>query len=721
MTPRPFFALVVFALLSPTVSTAQSPWEVTVSLGLNPLPIPFCNSVRVDIIDPKTGQRPRNAGGALMGSADFDLTVTSADPRAMVGQPGDPNNFMVCACLAGKAGTVGTITATYPANRVPAKSRVPGVAFQTTTTFTLAAAKGSVDSPACAAPRPATIAAGSKTPLPEAPSGRIAPGVPPTGVTVSGPPLTATVTWTAAPNAVRYAVLRKDDAQPAVERSPAGLTATTFTETLPDPRITYQYFVLAYYADGTMGQAAPVQYVHQPMVNPTGFTITKTGQTSTKAMVDFRWNPVPGAVQYRLDGPGIGAGHYTPGTYFPTSVPRGAGSWTVAAVYPGNYGDYVKATSVSAVLRVLPTASVPWLTKSNGPGSEENVQLPVIGCSPEEDPCRPSKLRHPYDPSLATFLGKRTGTNVRSGWGLNIWLWGNDPWNGLWDDDTQYPLEARYGNPGDLGVGRRSDCRQNEDGGPQGIGMYTVCYAAAHGIPPGQPGFNNPQVINSPGEGQGNDFILAMVITKSWQGSVFMVFGAGGDYKLSPTVELDTQGPKFVPYVCLSCHGGIYDGTSRYVKGASFLPIDPNLQSFASETEKESQQDRIRHMNSLIAKSGSSPAVTAYINGLYGNAVHQEGTRAIVNYVPAGWQSQAGLYRQVVGPYCAMCHLAATTDLSFSSWANFESNAVRIKYAVCSAHTMPHAEIQFTEFWMKDTGPVYLPGLLTSSLNRPGC
>ena len=719
MTPRPLFVPVVFALLAPAVSTAQSPWEVTVTSGLNPLPIPFCSSVRVDVIDPKTRQRPRNAGGSLMGSADFDLTVTSADPQAVAGQPADPNNFIVCACLAGKAGAVGTITATYPANRVPPKSRVPGVAFQTTTTFTLAAAKGNVQSPACAAPRP-TIAAGSGTSLPEAPSGRIAPGVPPTGVTVSGPPLTANVTWTAAPNAVRYAVLRKDDAAPAVERSPAGLTATTFTETLPDPRITYQYFVIAYYADGTMGQAPAVQYVHPTMVNPTGFTLTKRGQSApTRAVVDFAWNAVPGAVQYRLDGPGMpDSGHYVKTTVTSREVPRGAGSWKVAAVYPGNYGDYAKATSVSAVIRVLPTPSLSWLTKSNGPGSQDEVQMPTHSCSIIEINCLPNRLQHPYDPNVAPWLGIDSGGVA---YGLNTWLWGTLGVRlGLWDYPTQSTVEARYGNPGDLGVGRRSDCAQLVRDGPR-AGMYTVCYAAAHGIPPGQPGFNDHEVITRPGEGQGNDFILAMMIVKDPHGTVFMVFGKAGLYLLSPTVELDTQGPKFVPHVCLSCHGGTYNKTTHYVDGASLLPIDPNLQSFESEAEKGGQQESIRRINAMIARSGSSPAVTAYINGLYGNAVHLPGRKATVDYVPTGWQTQAGLYKQVVGPYCAMCHLAATSDLSLASSANFLSNAVRIKYAVCSAHTMPHAEIQFTEFWMKDTGPVYLPGLLTSSLGLPGC
>lgn len=89
--------------------------------------------------------------------------------------------------------------------------------------------------------------------------------------------------------------------------------------------------------------------------------------------------------------------------------------------------------------------------------------------------------------------------------------------------------------------------------------------------------------------------------------------------------------------------------------------------------------------------------------------------------MPAGWQAQAGLYRHVVRPYCSMCHLAASSDLNLASWGNFQSNAGRIKYAVCSAHTMPHSELQFKEFWLKDTGPLYLPGLLAQALRFPSC
>jgi hypothetical protein len=41
--------------------------------------------------------------------------------------------------------------------------------------------------------------------------------------------------------------------------------------------------------------------------------------------------------------------------------------------------------------------------------------------------------------------------------------------------------------------------------------------------------------------------------------------------------------------------------------------------------------------------------------------------------------------------------------------------------AVCATHSMPHGELQFKEFWTKNTGVVYLPGLLAASLGYNSC
>ncbi len=710
-----------------------SPWTVTVTATLNPLPIPFCGAVRVDITDPKTGQRPRNPAGALMGAADFDLSVTSPDPKAMVGQLNDPTNFLVCACLAG---AVGTITASYPANRLSAKARVPGVAFQTTATVTLAAAKGNVEAVGCKAPIPPTVVAGPAAPLPTATKAPAVPKTtggsapPPTGVTVTGPPLTATVSWTAAPNATRHAVLRNDDANAAVEKSPPALVATSFTEVLPDPRITYRYSVVAYYADGSWGASPAVQYLSPPMVNPTGFTAAHKGL----GVVEFGWQPVPGAAQYRLDGPGIpNTGRYqTATTATVPAVPPGPGTWKLVALYPGNFADFTTGTLAQAMVRVLPSHSLPFLSR-NG-----------VGTQPEADAHMNYECGYVMD---CEANGSRS--MLEDAFGLELW---GVPGRGA--------REAVYGNAGDLGVGRRTDCGQGMVAPPYAR-FVTICYATSHGAGPGEAGFGDPSTITTAAAGgmvpiphAGNKprprFFDpwglmprgGTMITMDQGGATFLSFTPGtnqpvqgGSYLSGPwwnwfrapspalAPVLDTEGPKFLPHTCIACHGGRYNATTKRVDGATLLPLDPGLLVFGGSPpgDRQSQEENIRKINLIVRNSSPSAAVRAYINGLYNGAVAQPGATAVANYVPAGWAEQAGFYRQVVKPYCAMCHLAAPANVSFSSWSNFQQNAPAIHTVVCKTRTMPHAEIPFVQFWLKDTGALYLPGLLAATLGFPSC
>ncbi len=214
-----------------------------------------------------------------------------------------------------------------------------------------------------------------------------------------------------------------------------------------------------------------------------------------------------------------------------------------------------------------------------------------------------------------------------------------------------------------------------------------------------------------------------MVITKDLKGTTFLVLlrDTLAYAKIARTVALDTEGPKYVPQVCMACHGGTYNSTTRRVDGAAFLPLDPGLLAFASPAARAAQEEKMRKINWMIVLSEPSSAVATYIKGLYGNAPGAAGKTATPDYVPQGWAPQAGFYRSVVKPYCATCHLAAPTDVNFASWGNFQDNAGRIKASVCGAHTMPHAELQYKAFWTKDTGPVYTPGLLATTLGFPSC
>jgi hypothetical protein len=596
--------------------------------------------------------------------------------------------------------------------------------------------------------------------------GVIPAALPPPGVTLTTTPGVANLRWMADGRVTSYAVSRADGKSPPADLSSHVVYADDnsyfVVDQVPDMRVAYTYSVTAYFDNGTSAQT-DVNFVSPPFVNPAGFIAQDQGN----GRVLFQWQPVPGANTYRLDGPGVPNSGAWPqpsyagdGTFLgmPTSllipnVPGGPGTWRLASVYPGNYADYAGASTASTIVHVLPPRSQPWLTKNNGPGALSQVQTPanqVIDDSPGgHSTGNPSGDLFPaYSSAEPGWLTRfyytadngqtfredtgsprrhlcASGENVDLGCarsGLKVWL---DTNSLLWDEPGQGANEAVYGNPIDIGVGRRTACEQKMRGPPV-PGLYTVCYATAHGVPPGQPGFNDPQTITHPQEGFSNDFILSMVIAKDATGTVFLAIknqpSNNNLYGLLPAVSLDTEGPKFVPFVCLSCHGGTYNPATRKVDGASFLPLDPELLAFASPADQAAQEEKMRKINWIIANSNSSPAISAYVQGLYNGAPNQPGAHAQPDYVPAGWAPQAGLYRQAVRPYCTMCHLAQPNgSYNFASWGNFQSYAGLIRASVCGAHTMPHSELQFTSFWLKDTGALYLPGLLAASLGFPSC
>jgi hypothetical protein len=576
----------------------------------------------------------------------------------------------------------------------------------------------------------------------------------PTGVAVSASPRIARLTWNAVPNAQRYAVWRANGTVLSVERTPPAYTATHFVDTVPDPHETYRYSVTAYFANGMKGEGPVLEFTSPPMVNPTGFTAQVSGVLGG-GEVTFQWQAVPGAARYRLDGPGLPAtGYFALGTStMHPHMPGGPSTWRLQTMYPGNFGDSAGASIASAMVHVLPSSrSMRWLTKNNGAGLPFQVQTPAhqefnnsVGASPLGtwsgdlmpiyDATYASWLGQPFtdaggffvdtDPNAPPCAGSPEDLYGCVSPGLKVWL--NLLSAKLWDDSGQAVSEAIYGNPGDLGVGRRAFCYQMDSIGyrgqdtPSPTGPYTVCYATAHGIPPGQAGFNDPQTITHPGEGMGGDFILSMVIVKDGSGTVFLVLGKSGKYTLLPTVKLDTEGPKLVPFVCIACHGGTYNATTRKVDGSSFLPLDPNLLSFASPADQAAQEEKIRKINFMIHRAQPGSAIASYLNGLYHGAIATAGTTAQPDYVPASWAPQTGFYRSVVRPHCTMCHLAAPDSWNFASWQNFQDNGPLIYADVCQAHTMPHAEVPFKSFWLKDTGLLYLPGLLAATLGHPSC
>ena len=177
--------------------------------------------------------------------------------------------------------------------------------------------------------------------------------------------------------------------------------------------------------------------------------------------------------------------------------------------------------------------------------------------------------------------------------------------------------------------------------------------------------------------------------------------------------------------------------------GSTFLPLDPGLLDVSDRSDQTGKN--ILAVNQTIMANSPSTAVARYLTGLYGadprtvvwpgvqygldGQIWKQGGGDPASgtgwgnpdFVPQGWSSQAGLYRNVVKPHCAMCHLTASSSVDLSTATSFLQSKDLIYTAVCSAHSMPHSEISFNNFWTKDTGPFFLPGILSTTLGHQSC
>jgi hypothetical protein len=197
-------------------------------------------------------------------------------------------------------------------------------------------------------------------------------------------------------------------------------------------------------------------------------------------------------------------------------------------------------------------------------------------------------------------------------------------------------------------------------------------------------------------------------------------------YTLTDHVSFDSEGTKYPPNACLSCHGGKL--TPNGVTGATLLPIDPGLVTPVKPGYDAFNfpvygydPGNARKVNQAVMGAAPSPAVARYLTGLYGMDPRISTGPGDSNYVPQGWKQQANVYNTAIRPHCMMCHLAGPSNLDFTVPSNFYQNKDLIYAAVCSAHSMPHSEAPYKAFWTKDTGPFFLPGWLAGQLGYQSC
>lgn len=316
---------------------------------------------------------------------------------------------------------------------------------------------------------------------------------------------------------------------------------------------------------------------------------------------------------------------------------------------------------------------------------------------------------------------------------------GFDPATGGAPDEVR----TSFINFNDLGFGRDMHCRQDP------ITDDVACYVTNYGAGDQAPG--NYDLAKAADKTTALATV-AMEYSPGPGGPKIVKFyafaGGAADAPRIESADLDGAGQKFIPNLCLNCHGGTYqpmnpsDPTNSELNmGASFREFD--IYSYRDGTLGDKpnelasgnhaivnldpmqpplgQQAEFLAQNKMVRASAPEAAISALINLWY----HNNDTLPFEkDAVPPAWDVDAstrGLYLKVVAKACRTCHLAQENVNSDSkAWASYDQfktyrlNGL-IPFAVCYGDPsqgqaaydeakryrfMPHANVTFKNFWL---------------------
>jgi hypothetical protein len=242
---------------------------------------------------------------------------------------------------------------------------------------------------------------------------------------------------------------------------------------------------------------------------------------------------------------------------------------------------------------------------------------------------------------------------------------------------------------------------------------------------------------------------------------------ANGVQRRLTAANLDGRGVKYMPMMCVVCHGGTlyplrpdgsFDPIALKSPQLNMLPQHTFQFSPVSGYTETDQKDGIAAINQMVlnayresgmrANSASDQAnwdssfAEELVETTYGvnpgDDIDFPGTEFQADSVPSGWQQTAGrpggievLYKQVIEPHCIGCHslrgtqVAKNRDMTldpdqhpnsvnFSSYEEFIGyNDLIIDY-VYQRGAMPRSLINYSQFWDDPNGaPTLLATYLT--------
>ena len=219
----------------------------------------------------------------------------------------------------------------------------------------------------------------------------------------------------------------------------------------------------------------------------------------------------------------------------------------------------------------------------------------------------------------------------------------------------------------------------------------------------------------------------------------FFVF-AGADFDANAprvgSANLDGFGEKFVPNLCLNCHGGNYSPANAASPsfadinmGAAFRELDIATYKFpgSRDTANTSEKAAFKLQNSVV--KGLSPAETVtiqpikdLITGWYAGGTDEQDN----SFTPSGWAGspQQSSTQDLVKHSCRTCHIAldASSANTGIGWITYDQLRGRKSFldlfVLCEGRVMPHAVTTYRNFWLS-TGP-HQPAVMRSFSNGSG-
>lgn len=332
--------------------------------------------------------------------------------------------------------------------------------------------------------------------------------------------------------------------------------------------------------------------------------------------------------------------------------------------------------------------------------------------------------------------------------------------NGFGQLGTGTEETAVFGDFRDLGYGRRMTARKSNDG-------TTIAF------------FVENYLVDTAGGGyaSGPTLDAAVVQDQRWKANINAIeFSPGRNaagaivgtvkfakfYSFDPVTherrleqDIDGRGPKALPGLCISCHGGRADALEPPdpVTGVAMFPLLNNSESsqrgdtrgklhvfevdsltFSNKpgVSRSEQQAKLKVMNgfvlcsypmaappagscrpSAVSTEWQGAAAELIIKAYGGDALPQ--AEYSTPAVPAGWMMRPQdelLYRNVVVPACRSCHIVRGTgnsgdrqsEIDLTTFAKFDNYADRTKIHVFDRGNMPLAKIVFDKFWTPTPG-----------------